>query len=149
MTDITLKYITGTTTEDTITIKDFSFKWVEVLWDQDRVSITGKKRNNHRGYQAVLELNFEYDEQLLSVSENIKSTLDSNGVIQYESDDTIIPVVPSDFNYSDDYIRQVKTKPSTLVLEGNIQKTREFIITGILCGSTVVTCGQTNVLCGS
>lgn len=149
MTEIILKYITDTESEDTITIKDFSFKWIEVLWGEEAVSITGKKRNNHRGYQAVLELNFEYDEQLLSVSENIKSTLDSNGVIQYKSNDDIIPVVPEDFRYTDDYIRQIKKKPSTLVLKGNIQKTREFVITGILCGSTVVTCGQTNVLCGA
>lgn len=145
---ITLKYVGNTTTEDDITIKDMSFRWVEVFWNDDEVSITGKKRNNHRGYQAVLELNFEYDEQLLNVSENIKTALDAGEVVQYSSNDGEIVVVPSSFEYRDDYINQIKTKPSTLVLEGNIQSSRQFIITGILCGSTVVTCGQTNVLCG-
>ena len=147
MTDITLKYIDNGETTDTITIKDFSFKWVEVLWNDDSVSITGKKRNNHRGYQGVLELQFEYDEQLLSVSEKIKDTLDNFGVVQYIDDDGVIPVVPDEFEYKDEYVNQVKKKPSTLVLMGDIQG-REFIVTGILCGDIDVTCGQTNVLCG-
>lgn len=146
--NITLKYITNTETTDTITIKDFNFKWVEVLWEDQGVSITGKKRNLHRGYQAVLELNFEYDEQLNAVAENIKSTLDDDGVIQY-IDSGAIPVVPSSYESRDDYVYQINRKPSTLVLEGDIQDTRTFIITGILCGSTVVTCGQTDVLCGA
>ena len=144
---IILKYIGTTTTEDEITVKDFSFQWIEQFWEDQGVSITGKKRNNHRGYMPVLELNFEYDEQLLSVSEKIKDTLDNFGVVQYIDDDGVIPVVPDEFEYKDEYVNQVKKKPSTLVLMGDIQG-REFIVTGILCGDIDVTCGQTNVLCG-
>lgn len=134
-------------TEDVITIKDASLQWDEMLWGVDGVSVTGKKRENHRGWQAYLEIDFEYSSQLISVAENIKLALDEGNIIQY-MEDGVIPITPVSFKYTDDYKSQIKRKPSTLVLEGNIQDYRGLYVTGILCGSEVVTCGQDNVLCG-
>ena len=147
MTSVTLRYITDTTTSRVITVKDVSFDWIEEFWGEKELSITGKKRNNHRGYRSVLRIEFENDEQLNTVAKEIYDTL-SDGTVQYFNEDGAIPVVPSDFISSRDYVPQISIKPSTLVLEGNIQSTRQFNITGILCGATDVFCGQTDVLCG-
>lgn len=145
MRNITLKY---GSVEDTITIKDFSFKWIEVFWNDGEVSITGNKRNNHRGYQPVLELNFEYDTQLNTVAQKISDAISAGDTIQYVTDDGVLPVVPEQFESVEDYVNRISKKPSTLVLEGNIQGREAFIVTGVLCGFTDVYCGQTNVLCG-
>lgn len=144
---ITLKYISGTTTEKEITVKDFSFVWAEEFWDKG-VSITGNKRNSHRGYKPLLELNFENDVQLNTVAKEIFDTL-QGGSVQYSTNDGDIPIVPTEFSSLGDYLYQIERKPSTLVLEGNIQSSRTFIITSVLCGATDVFCGQTDVLCGA
>jgi len=144
---ITLKYITDITTERQIVVKDYSFKWIDEHWE-DGISITGKKRNVLRGYRPVLELNFEHDWQLNEVAEEIFTVLQT-GIVQYSTTEGEIPVVPTSFESRGDYLRQVRRKPSTLVLEGNIQGESEFIVTGVLCGATDIFCGQTDILCGA
>lgn len=143
---ITLKYITDTTVGKDITVKDFDFVWVEEFWDKG-VSITGKKRNAHRGYKPLLELQFENDIQLNTVAKEILDTLQT-GTVYYTNEKGDLPLVPTEFRSFGDYLNQIERKPSTLVLEGNIQSNRTFIITGVTCGATDVFCGQTDVLCG-
>ena len=147
MTDVTLRYITSVTNEDTITIKDASFRWNDKYWPEKK-SIGGLTSTQLRGVEGYLELNFEYDDSLIDVANNIKSTLDAGGTVQYVTSEGVLPMYPSEIVTEKNYVNQIAKKPSRLVLIGSIKDDRTFIVTGILCGSEVVTCGQTNVLCG-
>jgi hypothetical protein len=147
MNSITLRYIGDVTTEDEIIIKDFSFRWIEKYWDE-RISLSGQREQKIRGYEPVLELQFEQDTQLKAVLENIFDCINSGGTVQYVDDGGVLRVVPESGQKITDYLTQVSRKPATLVLMGNIQKGIGFNIAGVLCGSTIVRCGATNVLCG-
>lgn len=148
MTEITFKYITNSETTETVTVKDVIFAWNQVYWEEKR-SIGGKTFNDTRGFEAVLELQFEHNDQLLSVANNINNTVANEGVVQYVVGGRILPVVAESAVINKDYIYQIAKKPSTLLLKGNIQDDTTFIITGILCGDLTATCGQTDILCGA
>lgn len=146
MKTITLKFDTGTITEKVITVHDFEFNQKEILWDDEDVSITGKKRNTHRGYQAELILEFEHNDQLLSVAQDIYNTL-KVGSVYYAAQGEDINMVPVEFEHTNNYLWQIRRRTAVLVLEGDLED-GIFSVRRILCGFTDVFCGQTDVNCG-
>lgn len=118
----TVKFIydTGSTTENTITIKDLSVEWEQALWGFDGYSITGKRRNRVRSYKPVITIQFEHDDQLRTVAKEIYDTLES-GEVFLETDDYYFSVAPQEFSSTHEYQNQIRRKPSTMVLVGDLQ----------------------------
>lgn len=149
MSSITFSYITSSSTsQQTVTVKDYDFFWKEVRFGE-RKSITGKKRNTFRGLQPNLSMNFEHDEQMITVLNNISSTLASEGTVQLVLPEGVLPLYPDSGSFQQVYTNQVVQKPSSLTLKGELYDEVTYFVTGFTCGSTTITCGQSNVFCGA
>lgn len=127
MKTITFVYITNSITTEEVTIKDFSFQWNEIFWGDSAPSITGKNRNMHRGWQPVLTLEFEHNDTLRSVAETIYTTLQTGSLGYIVDEETIVYVVPDEFQSEERHQWKLKRQPERLVLIGNLSDTQNDV----------------------
>lgn len=135
MKTITLVYVTNSVTEREITIKDFSFRWEQLLWGDDKPSITGARRNRFRAYQPVLTLEFEHDDQLRTVAEEVHETL-KTGTVFFDAGEFFVSVVPEEFTSSHNYKSKIRRKPSMIVFKGDLTDGSELTLDIRLVGGT-------------